>query len=282
MFDAIRTRINATTVVAVLALVFAMTGGAYAAKKYLITSTKQISPSVLKSLQGKAGAAGANGAQGAAGPAGPVGPQGAAGAAGAKGEKGDAGSAGAPGKSVAVAPIVAGSPGECEETGGVLVKPEGGAGVGVCNGEEGQRGPQGIQGIPGPTCSNTGACLLPVGATETGVWSFRTNNGVGRPYVNISFPLRITEEPEFHYVTIAQQIAGSAVAEGCPSTGPVGFVKPEAKSGQLCMYEGNTLLNSNPPEVAGGFDPTSGFILEFEVKKPAEEAGGTGTWAVAR
>ena len=80
-----RTHLSPTTVIATLALVFAMTGGAYAAKKYLITSTKQISPSVLKSLQGKAGPAGA---------AGPGGPQGPAGAAGAKGENGTAGSNG--------------------------------------------------------------------------------------------------------------------------------------------------------------------------------------------
>jgi hypothetical protein len=33
-----------------LALVFAMTGGAYAARKIIITSTKQISPKVLKKL----------------------------------------------------------------------------------------------------------------------------------------------------------------------------------------------------------------------------------------
>ncbi|HEY2283463.1 MAG TPA: hypothetical protein VGH60_07940 [Solirubrobacteraceae bacterium] len=92
---------NATTIVAVFALVFAMTGGAYAAKKYLITSTKQISPSVLKALQGKAGAAGAAGAQGAAGvqgPAGPAGPQGPAGNGGTKGERGAEGKEGATGK----------------------------------------------------------------------------------------------------------------------------------------------------------------------------------------
>ncbi len=98
MFSAIRSRITYVNVVATLVLVFAMTGGALAAKKYLITSTKQISPSVLKSLQGKAGAAGANGAQGPAGPAGAAGPQGAAGAAGAKGDAGVAGKEGPQGK----------------------------------------------------------------------------------------------------------------------------------------------------------------------------------------
>ncbi|MGH2879601.1 MAG: hypothetical protein ACRDK4_08360, partial [Solirubrobacteraceae bacterium] len=57
-----------------LALVFAMTGGAYAAKKYLITNTKQISPKVLKQLKG------------AKGPAGPAGPEGKAGAPGSPGK----------------------------------------------------------------------------------------------------------------------------------------------------------------------------------------------------
>src|ERR1700684_1973377 len=77
MLSALRSRVTYANVTATLALLFAMTGGAYAAKAYLITSTKQIKPSVLKSLQGKAGAKGANGAPGATGPAGPGGPAGA-------------------------------------------------------------------------------------------------------------------------------------------------------------------------------------------------------------
>ena len=95
MIQAIRRRVNATTVIAVFALVFAMSGGAYAAKKFLITSKSQISPSVLKSLKGATGAKGANGATGAQGAAGPTGP---AGAGGAQGAQGPAGTNGADGK----------------------------------------------------------------------------------------------------------------------------------------------------------------------------------------
>jgi hypothetical protein len=54
-----RGRLSYANVVVTLALVFAMSGGAFAAGRYLITSTKQIKPSVLKQLQGKAGAIGA-------------------------------------------------------------------------------------------------------------------------------------------------------------------------------------------------------------------------------
>jgi hypothetical protein len=106
MIQAIRRHLNATTVIAVLALVFAMTGGAYAAKKFLITSTGQISPKVLKSLKGAAGAKGTNGANGAqgaagatgpAGPAGPVGPAGTNGTDGKEGKEGKEGKQGAPG-----------------------------------------------------------------------------------------------------------------------------------------------------------------------------------------
>jgi hypothetical protein len=100
MIQSLRKRVNATTVIAVFALVFAMTGGAYAAKKFLITSKGQISPNVLKSLKGAAGAKGANGAAGTpgatgpAGPAGGAGPAGSAGSAGAKGENGKDGAKG--------------------------------------------------------------------------------------------------------------------------------------------------------------------------------------------
>ena len=47
MFSRIRKRLTYANVAMTMALVFAMSGGAYAAKKYVITSTKQIKPSVL-------------------------------------------------------------------------------------------------------------------------------------------------------------------------------------------------------------------------------------------
>jgi Collagen triple helix repeat (20 copies) len=100
MFSAIRRRLTYANVAMTLALVFAMTGGAYAASHYLITSTKQISPKVLKSLKGNAGAHGAQGAAGPAGangPAGPGGAQGPAGPGGPQGPKGEAGAKGEPG-----------------------------------------------------------------------------------------------------------------------------------------------------------------------------------------
>jgi hypothetical protein len=92
-----RLHFSPSTVIASLALVFAMSGGAYAANRYLITSTKQISPKVLKALKG---ANGTNGAPGPAGPAGPAGAgsQGSAGPAGAAGAKGETGGAGPEGK----------------------------------------------------------------------------------------------------------------------------------------------------------------------------------------
>ena len=71
-----RKRLSYANVTATLALVFAMSGGALAANHYLITSTKQINPSVLKKLTGKPGPGG---------PAGATGPQGPGGAPGAPG-----------------------------------------------------------------------------------------------------------------------------------------------------------------------------------------------------
>src|SRR5580692_4974784 len=103
MFSGIRKRFTYTNVAVTVALVFAMSGGAYAASRYVITSTKQISPKVLKALQGKAGPAGTNGAagaegaggaQGPAGHVGPTGPQGPQGEAGPQGPKGENGATG--------------------------------------------------------------------------------------------------------------------------------------------------------------------------------------------
>lgn len=72
-----RHKSSTSTVIASLALFFALGGTAIAAKHYLITSTSQIKPSVLAKLKGnvgKEGSQGPAGAQGAPGPQGPAGP----------------------------------------------------------------------------------------------------------------------------------------------------------------------------------------------------------------
>lgn len=94
----LRNRFGIPGVISVIALVFAMAGGAIAAKKYVITSTGQIKPSVLKALKGNTGKVGVPGAPGAAGAKGDAGAPGGKGDAGAQGNPGPAGAEGDPGE----------------------------------------------------------------------------------------------------------------------------------------------------------------------------------------
>jgi hypothetical protein len=78
-----RGRLTYANVVATLALFLSMSGGALAARHYLINSTKQINPKVLKKLikAGKTGAIGKEGPGGKEGLQGKEGKEGAAGSA---------------------------------------------------------------------------------------------------------------------------------------------------------------------------------------------------------
>jgi hypothetical protein len=88
MFSTLRTRFGIPGVISVIALVFAMFGGAYAA------SNSSNNGKATASAKAKKGPRGPKGATGPAGPAGAQGPAGAKGDAGANGSNGAAGATG--------------------------------------------------------------------------------------------------------------------------------------------------------------------------------------------
>ena len=90
-FSGLRSQFGAPTIIAIIALVFAATGGAFAANDYLGGATAS------KSKKGPRGPKGAKGDPGPAGLAGPAGPVGAVGPAGPKGATGPGGSKGSNG-----------------------------------------------------------------------------------------------------------------------------------------------------------------------------------------
>ncbi len=235
MLERIHQRLGtAGFIISIIALVAALGGGAYAATG----GGNSKATASAKAKQGKQGKPGKTGPAGPAGPAGPTGPAGPKGDTGSKGETGSIGPAGP-------------------------------------KGDTGDTGDAGPQGPPGPTCDEeTGECLLPPEATETGLFSGQLPASPGFVTVAISFPLRLSENPTGHYLVSSDQ----PTAE-CPGT----YFDPDAAPGNLCVYSFITSNLGNPVMVLTP-DKTSGSILKFP-RTPGpegEELAGEviGSWAV--
>jgi hypothetical protein len=262
MFSALRKQITPATILALVALVFAITGGAFAATggsggnspakatvsagraaglTAVVAKKKSKSPGGARGPAGPKGATGATGATGAAGPAGPTGP---AGGTGPQGLAGNAGAAGTNGTSVTGVPA---SAKECKE-GGVTYTSVSGSNA-VCNGKNGKTG---------------FTSTLPPGKTETGAWEatapesreFQSNITTA-----ISFPIPLAKalgEDAVHYVE----------AGGNGSTCPGNFEKPEAEPGNFCVYQ---------REVGGVNFVVSSTLAEAFIVNTAGNALGAGT-----
>ncbi len=273
MFSTLRTRFGIPGVISVIALVFAMFGGAYAA-----TNSSGGGHTATASAKAKKGPRGPKGATGPAGPQGSAGSQGPAGANGKDGAPGQNGAPGAPGAAGHSVVLVNEAPPGCTE-GGFTYEVEGsGEENEVCNGEKGV-----LQ--PGETlCSE---------CTETGAWSFGplpvgtlTSSATGGVSVPISFPIELAGELDaahVHYVTKAEQEA-STVPAACSAGATKGSAKaPLAASGNLCVFEGglgfahpisNNIRKIGPAEFGAS---TAGAYLLFQGE---EESTGRGSFAV--
>jgi hypothetical protein len=224
MFSTLRTRFGIPGVISVIALVFAMFGGAYAA------SNSSGGGKATASAKAKKGPRGPKGATGPGGPQGPAGPAGAAGKDGANGNSGAPGSAGT---SVTSAPA---SAEECPSGGTKFTSASGTSHV--CNGEA----PAGGE-FPE---------FLPSKKTETGVWGKRypsveasSSEAGSNLAFPISFPIPLEEAPT---VVVVQSTEEGTSA--CPGRGGGSFPSPEeeeeeipyvptipmAEPGFLCIY----------------------------------------------
>ena len=273
MFQALRKHLTPSTFIAFLALVFAMTGGAFAASggggggstgaaKATASATPLASAAKSKAKPkaktGPRGPAGPKGATGATGPAGPAGatgqagPQGAAGAAGAKGE----------------------------------------------TGPQGPQGPAGTVGATGPEGKSGFTETLPKGKTEQGVW-VASGSGVGSGAISFVIPLE--SAPAVDYVNAnGQELTGSG--EQAPTVCTGSAVSPTAPEGTLCVYattgrEDHVSATTSTNEffhhgwkwgvsvdngVNASFDTATPFGAEvFVISEKLEEAFNLeGTWAV--
>ena len=269
MFSTLRNRFGIPGVISVIALVFAMFGGAYAASN---SSGGGKATASAKAKKGPKGPKGATGPAGPAGPQGPVGANGKDGSNGANGSNGAAGGAGATGKSVETATLNPGQGGCVEGGASVQVAGEPATKKSVCNGEPGVPGNAGAPGAPGSPWTAGGT--LPVGSTETGFWSFSGPKGEYEAGYGVISPLSFTvplATPPVEGVYVPFNESNPH----CPGS----LENPKAASGYLCVYQGGNSGISEPLVIPQGVSGAGISFFGVEEAK-TQPPFAYGSWAV--
>ena len=252
MFQTLRTKFGIPGVISVIALVFAMAGGAFAANN-LAGSGDSGATASAKAKQGPRGKTGKTGPQGPAGPAGAPGAKGDTGAAGANGTNGAPGAAGAAGASVTSTAVPTGVA-TCGGRGGSEFK-AGAAVTTACNGKEGVAGADGPAGPEGSPWTAGGT--LPAGSTETGVFTAGPVAVGAAARAPISFSIPLASDVTA-YVLPLPESAPEAEEEAAEDACPGSTEEPIASPGFLCVYERNTF----GVELASLQNPETGIAKE--------------------
>jgi hypothetical protein len=262
----LRDRLGIPGLLAIVALVFAMVGGAWAAKGGGLTAKqkKQVTK-IAKKYAGKPGAPGA---------AGPTGAPGANGKDGAPGANGKDGAPGTNGKSVVTGTA---TPAECpgsNPSGGATVEVQGEPATEkkICNGKEGS--PWTVDGI------------LPEGESVKGAWAGFASLGSKQIWTPISFTIPLSEPLEGSEVHFFEEADFATTCTGSTEN-------PTAPAGHLCVYGAANAIEAGafgaihkPSSLSGLPTPgadKSGAVMHLVLKEdvPGIEQGfAGGTWAV--
>lgn len=223
--SAVDKHLNAGTVLSIVALVFAMTGGAYALSGGVGHRVGATAAATKKKAKAKAlrGPRGPRGPAGPEGKPGPEGKQGPAGLPGKDGTNGANGTAGAPGESVS-AKVVPAKVAACKEQGGSEFT-VGTTTTFACNGTTGF------------------TKTLPSGQTELGDWALfgDASAAFAHSASAVSFDIPLEIAPVAHYIrkTGEEPFYNAATAKeeeraqpACPGSAGA----PAATPGNLCVY----------------------------------------------
>jgi hypothetical protein len=273
MLSPLRNRFGIPGVISVVALVFAMFGGAYAA-------SSNSGGKATASAKAKKGPRGPKGATGPAGPAGPQGPAGANGKDGASGVNGNDGAPGAPGGPGAPGKTVlsgAGAPTPAIGTDGDfyirtttsdLYGPKTAGSWGASTSLKGASGPAGSPW----TLDGT----LPSGATETGIFYAYDYDGNQQESAPVSFNVPLPGVIDSSHVALGPSPACDD--EELPAASAA---NPEADPGYFCVFpsaSSELSLVQFSQAGGGGSIGTTGVLLE--AAGPVGSHVFKGTWAV--
>jgi hypothetical protein len=270
MFSTLRNRFGIPGVISVIALVFAMFGGAYAASNSSGGGKATASAKAKKGPRGPKGPKGDTGPAGPQGPAGPAGAKGDTGAPGSNGTNGTNGAPGAPGTSVTNTALAKGNV-NCPE-GGAEFKVGAGTPTRACN------------GVTGFTET------LPSGKTETGKWTavgLYALGGGAVPFAAISYSIPLAAPSEHVVYLNATQTTNSVTTpvEGCKFEVGNPAAVPVAPAGTLCVFTRSEEAGEvkDIGAAVGNDDSRSGTSLYVELLAFTPEFGAAnldGTWAV--